>query len=86
MTSNPLARRRTEPGSHEPLPWRTPQEHVDYLNARCTRPDLEWVLGENGPFIRDKPSWTAARLRAAEAKVEADRARWKRAQYRAGEN
>lgn len=63
-------------------PYRTPQEHVDWLNATCTRPDIEWLLGENGAFHRDKQSWTARRTRELETKAEQSRTQWKRAQAR----
>lgn len=50
------------------------------MNAQ-TRPvpgrnDIEWVMGSNGPFIRDRPEWTAHHTREIEREREAERQRW----------
>lgn len=83
MTSNPLARRRIEAADYAPRAYRTPQEHADYLNATMTRVDVEWVVGEQGLFLRDKPMWSINRTRQIERQREHDRQDWKRAQAQA---
>ena len=40
------------------------------------RDDIEWVMGSNGPFLRDKPEWTARHTREMERDKEAARQRW----------
>lgn len=42
------------------------------------RDDIEWVLGSNGWFLRDKPEWTARHTIALERDREAERQRWLR--------
>ena len=42
------------------------------------RDDIEWCLGSNGPFLRDKPEHTARRTRELERDREAERQRWLR--------
>lgn len=40
------------------------------------RDDIEWCLGSSGPFLRDKPEYTARHTREIEAKREAERQCW----------
>lgn len=42
------------------------------------RNDIEWVMSENGPFLRHKPAWSAALTRTIARNREEERQRWLR--------
>ena len=42
------------------------------------RDDIEWCMGSNGIFLRDRLEWTARHTRELERNREAERQRWLR--------
>lgn len=57
MTSNPLAARRSTGYQPEGPPYGT-QEWCDWRNSIMPRTDIEWMVGDSGCYLRDRPEWT----------------------------